>query len=172
MPIMSAKEVAEGVKYQSSMKTSWNPPSAIKRLSEHQQSKIRKKWRIEMHGENIPPPICSFKAMRFPKSIHTVLEKKGIKKPTPIQIQGLPTILKGRDTIGIAFTGSGKTLVFALPMIMQALEAELKLPLTRGEGPLAMVICPSRELCLQTHSVINEFTKQLKADGYPEIRCL
>lgn len=45
--------------------------------------------------------------------------------------------------IGIAFTGSGKTLVFTLPMIMIALEAECKLPVVQGEGPFGLIICPS-----------------------------
>lgn len=45
--------------------------------------------------------------------------------------------------IGIAFTGSGKTLAFSLPLIMLALEDEMKLPYTRGEGPTGMIICPS-----------------------------
>ena len=51
--------------------------------------------------------------------------------------------LSGRDMIGIAFTGSGKTLAFSLPLLMQALEAEVRLPLVRGEGPVGMIICPS-----------------------------
>lgn len=51
--------------------------------------------------------------------------------------------LAGRDMIGIAFTGSGKTLSFSLPLIMQALEAEVRLPLVRGEGPIGMILCPS-----------------------------
>jgi ATP-dependent RNA helicase DDX41 len=45
--------------------------------------------------------------------------------------------------IGIAFTGSGKTLAFSLPLVMFALEEECKLPLTRGEGPIGMIVCPS-----------------------------
>jgi ATP-dependent RNA helicase DDX41 len=48
--------------------------------------------------------------------------------------------------IGIALTGLGKTLVFALPLIMFALQEEVRMPLMRGEGPLGLVICPSREL--------------------------
>lgn len=51
--------------------------------------------------------------------------------------------LAGRDMIGIAFTGSGKTLSFSLPLIMQALGAEVRLPLVRGEGPIGMILCPS-----------------------------
>ena len=45
--------------------------------------------------------------------------------------------------IGIAFTGSGKTLAFSLPLVMRALEEELKFPLVRGEGPIGMIVCPS-----------------------------
>lgn len=79
----------------------------------------------------IPPPVISY------------LLSKGIKTPTPIQMQGIPTAFTGRDMIGIAFTGSGKTLAFSLPIVMLALEEEKRLPYTRGEGPLGMIVCPS-----------------------------
>lgn len=51
---------------------------------------------------------------------------------SPSALQGLPIILSGRDMIGVAFTGSGKTLVFTLPMLMMALQEEVRLPLVRG----------------------------------------
>ena len=57
-------------------------------------------------------------------------------------MQGLPIILSGRDMIGVAFTGSGKTLVFTLPMLMMALQEEVRLPLVRGA-----VAPPTREAC-------------------------
>jgi ATP-dependent RNA helicase DDX41 len=57
----------------------------------------------------------------------------GINRPTPIQVQAIPALLSGRDIIGIAFTGSGKTLTFSLPMIMFALEEEINMPLDAGE---------------------------------------
>ena len=59
---------------------------------------------------------------RFPRPVLQKLVEKGIRKPTPIQIQGLAVVLGGRDMIGIAFTGSGKTLVFVLPLLMLAFE--------------------------------------------------
>ena len=62
------------------------------------------------------------------------LAAKKISRPTPIQMQGLPVILSGRDMIGVAFTGSGKTLVFALPMIMMSLQEEVRMPLEAGAG--------------------------------------
>ncbi len=51
--------------------------------------------------------------------------------------------LLGRDMIGIAFTGSGKTIVFALPIVMFCLEQEKRLPFTKNEGPYGLIVCPS-----------------------------
>jgi ATP-dependent RNA helicase DDX41 len=51
--------------------------------------------------------------------------------------------LLGRDLIGIAYTGSGKTLTFALPLLMFCLEQESAMPFARGEGPFGLIICPS-----------------------------
>ena len=58
----------------------------------------------------------------------------------------LPCSLMGRDMIGIAFTGSGKTLVFTLPLVMFCLEQEKRIPFTMGEGPYGLIVCPSVSL--------------------------
>lgn len=111
--------------------------------------------------------------MKIPRClIDTYLKDKGIKKPTPIQMQGLPTAFSGRDMIGIAFTGSGKTLAFSLPIVLFALEEEKRLPYTRGEGPLGMIICPSRELARQTYEGIKAMAEVLAQNGYPSIGVL
>jgi ATP-dependent RNA helicase DDX41 len=81
--------------------------------------------------------------MKIPSALIKYLDRKNITKPTPIQIQGIPLILSGRDMIGIAFTGSGKTLTFSLPLVCFALEQETKLPFTRGEGPIGLLLSPS-----------------------------
>lgn len=75
--------------------------------------------------------------------------------------------------IGIAFTGSGKTLAFCLPIIMFALEEEAKLPFVRGEGPVGVILCPSRELASQTYENILQWTEALSNSGqYPRINTL
>jgi superfamily II DNA or RNA helicase len=75
--------------------------------------------------------------------------------------------------IGIAFTGSGKTLTFTLPAVMQSLELETKLPFVRGEGPVGLIICPSRELARQTYDGCVAMCNALKESGeYPELRSL
>ena len=131
---------------------------------------IRHKWHIVVEGEGLPPPIRSFREMKFPSPILDALTSKNILRPTPIQIQGLPVVLSGRDMIGIAFTGSGKTLTFALPMIMVALQEEARLALVRGEGPTGLIVCPSRELARQTYDVLQGFADSLAGAGLPRLR--
>ena len=72
-------------------------------------------------------------------------------------MQGLPVALSGRDMIGIAFTGSGKTLTFSLPLVMAAWEEEERMPIIGGEGPVGIILSPSRELARQTFDVVSGF---------------
>lgn len=81
----------------------------------------------------------------------------------------MPTVLSGRDLIGIAYTGSGKTLVYVLPIIMFCLEQEARLPFARDEGPYGLIIVPSRELAKQIHEIIEGFTKDLTKNGMPQV---
>lgn len=122
------------------MPTGWKPPVRIRHATEDEHQEVRDKYHIITEGPNILPPMLAFKDMRFPDPILKQLESKGIKKPTPIQIQGLPIILAGRDMIGVAFTGSGKTLVFALPMIMLALQEERRMTLERGNACISFLL--------------------------------
>lgn len=83
------------------------PPSG--RWSFRKCQAIRDQFHISVSGDNIPPPLPSFQQMKLPPPLLKVLADKGIKKPTPIQIQGIPAALAGRDIIGISFTGSGRS---------------------------------------------------------------
>jgi ATP-dependent RNA helicase DDX41 len=194
---MSAAEIATGVQYTESIKTGWQPPRHIRDMTEKDcevrlalraashhledsstdrvcvdRQGFRKKWHIICDGIEIPPPIKNFKDMRFPEPILNALAKKGIKKPTPIQVQGLPVLLSGRDMIGIAFTGSGKTITFSLPLIMLAAAEEKKVRIMGGEGPFGIILCPSRELATQTYEVVKYFCEEMAAGGLPELRAL
>lgn len=173
-PLQSAKERAQGTRRTRRVTTSWRPPRRVRGMEASAVAKVREKYHILVEGKDVPPPCRSFRDMRFPPAMLRALASKGIQRPTPIQIQGIPVALSGRDMIGIAFTGSGKTLVFALPMIMFALEREVKAPLRYKQGPTGLIVCPARELARQTYDVVCHFTRHIYEDkeAYPELRTL
>ncbi|KAF7796788.1 hypothetical protein EIP86_007972 [Pleurotus ostreatoroseus] len=171
--LASDLELAKGVQYTEPLKTSWRPPRFVRERTEEQHRRLREKYHILVEGEDIPPPIENFTDMKVPEPLVKFLKSKRITKPTPIQLQGIPTAFAGRDMIGIAFTGSGKTLAFCLPLIMFALEEESRLPFVRGEGPVGVVLCPSRELATQTYENMLTWTAALSKEGrYPPLNTL
>ncbi|KAJ2920931.1 hypothetical protein H1R20_g16168, partial [Candolleomyces eurysporus] len=171
--LASDMELAKGIKYTESLQTSWRPPRFIRERTEEQHRKLRDKYHIIVEGDDIPPPIESFRDMKVPQPILDYLKSKKITSPTPIQLQGIPAAFSGRDIIGIAFTGSGKTLAFCLPLIMAALEEEAKLPFVQGEGPVGIILCPSRELANQTYENMVIWCSELAKSGkYPQLNCL
>jgi len=85
-------------------------------------------------------------------------------------MQGIPCAFMGRDMIGISFTGSGKTMSFAIPLIMAALVQEIEMPFVKNEGPYGLIICPSRELARQTAFEFEKLADYLEAGGNPKLR--
>ncbi|KIY70029.1 P-loop containing nucleoside triphosphate hydrolase protein [Cylindrobasidium torrendii FP15055 ss-10] len=171
--LASGKELAQGIQYTDSFKTSWRAPKFVRDRTPEENERIREKHHILVEGENIPPPIEHFVDMKIPQPIIDFLKSNRIVSPTPIQLQGVPAAFSGRDLIGIAFTGSGKTLAFCLPLIMLALEEEMKLPFVRGEGPVGVILCPSRELANQTYENVVAWTGALERSGkYPQLNTL
>lgn len=162
-PLITVQERAKGISYVEPMTSDWNPPPEYQELPETERDKIRKHFLIDIDGHQIPPPILAFNHMRLPHSILEIVEYKlKIRHPTAIQIQAMPCLLAGRDMIGVASTGSGKTLAFVIPMLIRAIEGEMRLPLTKNEGPIGLVICPSRELAIQTINIVRCFTQDMK----------
>lgn len=83
-----------------------------------------------------------------------VIKAAGFKAPTPIQSQGWPMALSGRDLVGIAATGSGKTLAFILPALIHIRAQPYLQP---GDGPICLVLSPTRELANQTQEECQRF---------------
>ncbi|VUZ51863.1 unnamed protein product [Hymenolepis diminuta] len=163
-------EIAMGIHYDRPIQTGWRPARWIEKQDEQKRESIRRRYRILVEGDNVPPPIRSFAEMCLPRVVVEELASRGIVKPTPIQMQGLPAVLSGRDMIGIAFTGSGKTMVFALPILMFSLDQESKIPFLPSEGPYGLILGPSRELARQTQEVITQLATKMAKAGYPEVR--
>jgi ATP-dependent RNA helicase RhlE len=88
----------------------------------------------------------SFDGLGLAEPLRLALKSENYLKPTPIQAQAIPLLIEGRDLLGIAQTGTGKTAAFALPILHRLSEQRLR----RMPGrPLALVLAPTRELALQ-----------------------
>lgn len=115
-------------------------------------------WRrenyITLQGKDIPTPVFDFGEAGFPDYVMDEIEKMGFKAPTPIQAQGWPIALSGSDMVGIASTGSGKTLSYILPAIVHINHQHR---LQRGDGPIVLVLAPTRELAQQIQEVADKF---------------
>lgn len=111
----------------------------------------------KVHGIDVPRPVLKWGHLSLPSNISSVIhDKLKFEKPSSIQSQALPTILSGRDVIGIAKTGSGKTLSYVLPMIRHIQDQR---KLESNEGPIGLILSPTRELALQIQKEILHFTK-------------
>jgi ATP-dependent RNA helicase DDX46/PRP5 len=114
---------------------------------------------IKIRGLDCPRPIQNWYQCGLSDKIFKVLiEKNKFEYPFAIQCQAIPVIMSGRDCIGIAETGSGKTLGYVLPMLRHILDQR---PLQDGDGPIALIMVPTRELADQVHRDTKQFCKVL-----------
>ncbi|KAF0699601.1 Aste57867_9852 [Aphanomyces stellatus] len=112
--------------------------------------------RVELHpGDADVAPIQSFMQAGFSRQLLSLLMKHGLEAPTPIQSQAFPLAMSGRDIIGIAQTGSGKTLAFVLPMMVHIMDQRV---LEKDEGPIAVILSPTRELAHQIYVEAKKFS--------------
>jgi len=106
-------------------------------------------------GTNVPKPIPKFEHANFPVWMMDVIQRSGFSRPSPIQTMAWPIALSGRNMIGIAQTGSGKTLAFILPVLIH-IQAQPKLQY--GDGPIALIMAPTRELAEQIKQETDKFS--------------
>ncbi|PRQ17228.1 putative RNA helicase [Rosa chinensis] len=130
---------------------------SVKAMSEHEVLAYRARREITVDGHDVPKPIQTFRDASFPGYCLDVIAKLGFVEPTPIQAQGWPMALKGRDLVGIAETGSGKTLSYLLPALVH-ISAQPRL--AQGDGPIALVLAPTRELAVQIQEEAVKFCSQ------------
>lgn len=113
---------------------------------------------IKCRGANVPKPIVKWSQGGFGTQILDVIREQKFEKPTSIQAQALPAIMSGRDVIGVAKTGSGKTMAFILPMFRHIKDQR---PLSNLEGPIGVILAPTRELAVQIHRDCKPYLKAL-----------
>ena len=124
--------------------------------SEEQVQEFRKQNQMAVQGKGVPRPVETFDEAGFPQYVLSEVKAQGFPKPTAIQSQGWPMALSGRDVVGIAETGSGKTLTYCLPAIVHINAQPLLAP---GDGPIVLVLAPTRELAVQIQAEITKFGK-------------
>ena len=125
-------------------------------LSPVQVIDLQQKLGIRVAGAVPPKPVSSFAHFGFDEVLMKAIRKSEFSQPTPIQAQAIPSVLSGRDVIGIAKTGSGKTAAFLWPMLVHIVDQR---QLLKGEGPIGLILVPTRELAMQIYTEAKRFGK-------------
>lgn len=144
------------IDYEDFEKNFYEEHEEVSKLTDAQVAELRKKLDIRVSGFSVPKPVCSFAHFNFDEALMSVIRKLEYTQPTPIQSQGVPIGLNGRDIIGIAKTGSGKTAAYLWPMLIHIM---LQRELEPGDGPIGLILAPTRELSQQIYTEVKKFGK-------------
>ncbi|XP_016934775.2 ATP-dependent RNA helicase DDX42 [Drosophila suzukii] len=144
------------IEYEPFEKNFYTQHEDIAALDEEQVRELRRTLGVKVTGPSPPKPVTSFGHFGFDEQLIKAVRKAEYTQPTPIQAQAVPTALSGRDIIGIAKTGSGKTAAFIWPMLMHLMDQRQLKP---GDGPIGLILAPTRELSLQIYNEAKKFGK-------------
>lgn len=130
----------------------------VQARSDAEVKEYRQKFEIivtDPSGLGVPKPTQTFEEASFPDYVLECVARQKYVSPTPIQAQSWPIALSGRDVIGVAQTGSGKTCSYILPAIVHI---NAQPYLTPGQdGPIVLVLAPTRELAVQIREEAQKF---------------
>jgi len=98
--------------------------------------------------------MVTFENFNLSRQLQTAVADLGFDRPTPIQSESFPVILSGKDVVGIAQTGTGKTLAYILPVLQD-------LKFSKQLNPRVLVLVPTRELVIQVVEMTESITKNL-----------
>ncbi len=127
-------------------------------MSHEQVRAARDDMEMTVRGRNVPKPLATWQQAGLSVPLQEVLSRSGFQAPFAIQRQAMPSIMSGRDVIGIAKTGSGKTLAYLLPMLRHIADQP---PVQECEGPVGLIMVPARELAVQVYSSSKKYCKAL-----------
>ena len=147
------------VEYEPFRKKFYTEPSDLAQMSEEDAANLRLELDgIKVRGVEVPKPVQKWSQCGLGVQTLDVVDKLGYESLTSIQSQAIPAIMSGRDVIGVAKTGSGKTIAFLIPMFRHIKDQR---PLENMEGPVGLVMTPTRELATQIHKDCKPFLKAL-----------
>lgn len=148
------------VSYPDFRKNFYTEPKEVSEMTPEEVADLRLELDgIKVKPENVPRPVTKWAQMGLLQQTMDVFQQVGYSKPTSIQSQAIPIAESGHDLIGVAKTGSGKTLAFGIPIIRHILDQP---PLKSADGPIVLILAPTRELALQ---IVNELKPFLKASS-------
>lgn len=137
----------------------YTEPSDLAEMSEEEAANLRLELDgIKVRGLDVPKPVQKWSQCGLGIQSLEVVDKLGFESLTSIQSQAIPAIMSGRDVIGVAKTGSGKTMAFLIPMFRHIKDQR---PLDNMEGPVGLIMTPTRELATQIHKDCKPFLKAL-----------
>ncbi|EJD06476.1 DEAD-domain-containing protein [Fomitiporia mediterranea MF3/22] len=131
----------------------------VKARSDREIEEFRRLKEMKVSGRHVPRPVTTFEEAGFPDYILKTIHAQGFTAPSAIQCQAWPMALSGRDVVAIAQTGSGKTISFALPAMLHINAQPLLMP---GDGPIALILAPTRELAVQIQQECTKFGSNSK----------
>ena len=111
---------------------------------------------------NAPPLAAAFADLGLPKPLVAALAKRGLEAPFAIQASAIPDALAGRDVLGRAQTGGGKTLAFGLPLLARLARGAEPASKRTPNAPRALVLVPTRELATQVADALRPFAEALQ----------
>ena len=109
-----------------------------------------------------PAPPASFASLGLPRELSDVVAALGYEEPTPVQRETIPLLLEGRDLLGQAATGTGKTAAFALPMLHRIAQQKRNPRETAG-----LILVPTRELAMQVAEAVHKYSKGVRLSVLP-----
>ncbi|ETI21979.1 hypothetical protein G647_06049 [Cladophialophora carrionii CBS 160.54] len=149
----------EKVQYQPFRRNFYSEPVEMADWTEEDVATLRMELdNIKVRGVDVPKPVQKWAQCGLGVQVLDVIQKLGYEAPTSIQAQAIPAIMSGRDVIGVAKTGSGKTIAFLLPMFRHIKDQR---PLEALDGPIGLILSPTRELATQIHKECKPFIKAL-----------
>ncbi|CAO2650593.1 Nn.00g018850.m01.CDS01 [Neocucurbitaria sp. VM-36] len=155
----------EKVEYEPFRKNFYTEPAEVTQMTPEEVADLRHELDgIKVKPDDVPRPVTKWAQMGLLQATMDVFTRVRYERPTSIQAQAIPIAESGRDLIGVAKTGSGKTLAFGIPMIRHVLDQR---PLKPSDGPIGLILAPTRELSLQ---IVNELKPFLSASGI-SIKC-
>lgn len=166
------------IKYEPFRKEFYVPPPEVAAMTDEDADLLRLELdSIKIRGVECPRPVTKWSHFGLHASVYVtffhfsyfsihihypfsldVIKRLNYTAPTSIQAQAIPAIMSGRDVIGVAKTGSGKTIAFLLPVFRHIKDQR---PLEQMEGPMAIIMTPTRELAVQIYRDCKPFLKVL-----------